>query len=438
MIEALKAFIRPAPEMPRIQDPTRIKSDYRYWRTRIMYSMMSGYAVYYFVRKNFSIANKSISEEFHFSNTEMGLILSAATVAYGISKFASGILVDILNPRFLMSAGLILSALTNIFFGMGAGLTVFIVLWALNNLFQGLGMPPCGKLLNSWFSRKEGGRAWGLWNASHQIGGGLIFLIAGFLVSEYGWRSSFYVPGVFAILVGLFLINRLRDTPAALGLPPVHEYAGESDPFKEAQAQSGREIFINYILKNRILWIVCIANIFVYIVRIGVFDWAPKFLVSERGFTTKEASVAGFAFEVSGIFGAIAAGWLSDTAFPGRRGAIATVFMVWLAAAIGIVFASPAGNFWLMIFAMVSVGFFVYGPQVLVAVVAAENVDARAVGTAVGMTGFFGYVGATICGVGTGYVVDHFGWDVALVVYLISALIGAGLFAIAWKPVMRR
>ncbi|HMW61939.1 MAG TPA: MFS transporter, partial [Leptospiraceae bacterium] len=199
MIEALKAFIRPAPEMPRIQDPTRIKSDYRYWRTRIMYSMMSGYAVYYFVRKNFSIANKSISEEFHFSNTEMGLILSAATVAYGISKFASGILVDILNPRFLMSAGLILSALTNIFFGMGAGLTVFIVLWALNNLFQGLGMPPCGKLLNSWFSRKEGGRAWGLWNASHQIGGGLIFLIAGFLVSEYGWRSSFYVPGVFAI-----------------------------------------------------------------------------------------------------------------------------------------------------------------------------------------------------------------------------------------------
>ncbi|HNE24006.1 MAG TPA: hypothetical protein PLG78_12605, partial [Leptospiraceae bacterium] len=95
-------------------------------------------------------------------------------------------------------------------------------------------------------------------------------------------------------------------------------------------------------------------------------------------------------------------------------------------------------NFWLMIFAMVSVGFFVYGPQVLVAVVAAENVDARAVGTAVGMTGFFGYVGATICGVGTGYVVDHFGWDVALVVYLISALIGAGLFAIAWKPVMRR
>jgi sugar phosphate permease len=167
-------------------DPAEVDRLYRYWRVRVMYAMTTGYALYYFVRKNISMAAKPITEEFGFTNTQWGLVLSVATIVYALSKFLSGIIGDRANPRWLMAGGLLLSAVVNLAFGFAAGLGAFIFLWALNNLFQGAGSPPCFRLLTHWFSPKEIGRAWGVWNASHQIGGAIIAVWAGWLVTHYG------------------------------------------------------------------------------------------------------------------------------------------------------------------------------------------------------------------------------------------------------------
>ena len=62
-------------------------------------------------------------------------------------------------------------------------------------------MPPCVRLLTSWYSPREIGRAWGIWNASHQIGGAVIAVWAGWLVSHYGWRSAFWVPALVCVKI---------------------------------------------------------------------------------------------------------------------------------------------------------------------------------------------------------------------------------------------
>jgi phosphoglycerate transporter family protein len=433
LLRALKS----QPPAPPIENPAEVDRLYSYWRIRLMYSMMTGYAVFYFVRKNFSMANNAFSQEFGFTNTEVGLILSVSTIVYAFWKFFSGVLADIANPRYLMAGGLIVSALVNIAFGFSSALWVFVALWALNSVFQGMGMPPCSKILNSWFSRSESGRAWGIWNASHQIGGAIIVILAGFLVDHYGWRSAFIGPALFALVIGFFLLNRLRDTPVSLGLPPVNDYKKEPALQKKPEELAGWPAFTAFILKNRILWIVCIANVFVYIVRTGIFDWGAKFLIKTRGYSATEAGVVVWSFEIAGIFGAFLAGWLTDRLFVGRRGAVCAIFMLFLALSVAASLAVPETSFWLMVAVMAAIGFFVYGPQVLVAVVAAENTDPRAVGTAVGMTGLFGYAGATVCGVGTGILADKFGWNAAFYMYAASAVIGSLLFLFAWKPVKR-
>ncbi|MBL8022329.1 MAG: MFS transporter [Leptospirales bacterium] len=439
MIDGLLKALRSQEAAPRIQDEGKIQSHYKYWQVRIMYSTVIGYATFYFVRKNFSIANNAMSKEFGFTNTDIGLILTVATIVYGISKFLSGVLADLANPRYFMPLGLILSAIVNIVFGFSAALPFFIVLWALNNFFQGMGMPPCAKLLNAWFSRGQGGRAWGIWNMSHQIGGGLIILLAGFLVQHLGWRSAFYIPGIFSILIALFLLNRLRDSPQSLGLPSVHEYANEPEIASSTEERpSTSHIFKHYILGNRALWIACIANVFVYVVRTGFFDWGPRFLINDRGFSTAQASISTFVFEITGIFGAFIAGWLSDAVFRGRRGATSAVFMILLGLGVLGMILIPSSNFVLLTVQLGLIGFLVYGPQVLVAVIAAENTDPRAVATAVGMTGLFGYIGATVCQFATGYLVDHQGWKGGLILWMSAAVIGTVLFTLIWKPLQRK
>lgn len=100
-----------------------------------------------------------------------------------------------------------------------------------------------------------------------------------------------------------------RNAGVTAGWPAGHE-AEAAAPFWG--------VFARYILTNPWVWVVSVANFFVYIVRIGILDWAPKYLQEAKGFDLKSAGVSLSGFELAGIFGAYAAGWLSDKVFAGR------------------------------------------------------------------------------------------------------------------------
>jgi OPA family glycerol-3-phosphate transporter-like MFS transporter/OPA family sugar phosphate sensor protein UhpC-like MFS transporter len=176
-----------------------------------------------------------------------------------------------------------------------------------------------------------------------------------------------------------------------------------------------------------------VANFFVYVVRIGILSWAPKYLVEAKGFTLVQAGFSLSAFEVAGIFGAYASGWLSDTVLRGRRGPVSTGFMLCLIAFTFALFAVPNGHVATMTALFSAIGFFVYGPQMLVAVAAADYATKVASASAVGLTGLFGYLGASFCGLATGMLVDRYGWNAALWLYAGSAVIGCALLALTWN-----
>jgi len=362
---------------------------------------------------------------------------------YGISKFLSGVLADIIKPKYIMALGLFVSALASIAFGFGHSLSFFLLLWVINNLFQGMGMTPCSRLITFWYSPHELGRAWGIWNASHQIGGAVIYVVAGWLVEHYGWRTAFWVPGVFALAVSFWLLNRLPHSPESLGLPPVEAYRQDGISTPAAPAASGLTPWANFrenILTNRWVWIVSISNFFVYVVRIGILSWGPKYLQESKGFSIGQSAWTGSAFEIAGIFGAYGAGWLSDRTFGGRRGRVSVLFMLALTATVFGLLGVPHGNVPVMMGVFALLGFFVYGPQLLVAVAAADFATKQASASAVGLTGLFGYVGASACSLATGRLADRYGWDSVVWLYVGAALAGAALLATTWwkrSPVLR-
>src|SRR5262249_43426519 len=100
-------MFKPAPHITRIEDPQKVKSDYNYWRIRILYSMFVGYAFYYFTRKSFTFAMPGLMEDLNFGKEELGMLGSILYVTYGLSKFTSGIMSDSSNPRYFMAFGLI-------------------------------------------------------------------------------------------------------------------------------------------------------------------------------------------------------------------------------------------------------------------------------------------------------------------------------------------
>ncbi len=425
-----------APYKEEIKDSELIKKNYKYWRMRIFYSMYIGYAFFYITRKSFTFAMPAMMIDLGFSKADLGILGSVLYITYGLSKFISGMMSDRSNPRYFMAVGLILTGIFNIFFGMTSSILFFAIFWGLNGWFQGWGWPPCARLLTHWYSQSERGTWWGIASTSHNVGGAIIPVLVVFVAQAFGWRMAMFVPGVLCILVGLFLINRLRDTPQSLGLPTIEAFRGEAISYQkksEERELSQREMLVEYVLKNKYIWVLAFAYFFVYIIRTVINDWGLVYLYEYKQFSLIAAGSCIFSFELGGFFGCLASGFLSDKIFQGRRGPINAIFGIFVILSVLALWYTPAGGIVFASIVMFAIGFFIFGPQMLVGVAATELSHKKAAGTAVGFIGWFGYAGAAVAGFPFAKITQEYGWGMFFVVLGICSILMVLLLLPVWS-----
>ena len=58
---------------------------------------------------------------------------------------------------------------------------------------------------------------------------------------------------------------------------------------------------MQYILPNKLLWYIAVANVFVYLLRYGILDWSPTYLKEVKHFALDKSSWAYFLYEYAGI-----------------------------------------------------------------------------------------------------------------------------------------
>ena len=409
MIGIFKAL----PEASPIQNKQQIDQTYKYWRIHIMLTMYVGYALFYFTRKSFNFVMPDLIADLGFEKSDIGIIGTVFYLTYGFSKFLSGMLSDHSNPRYFMGVGLIITGIVNILFGLSSSLGMFIFLWVINAFFQGWGWPPCAKLLTGWYSNSERGFWWALWNTSHNLGGALIPLLAGAMTIYYGWRYGMIVPGLLGILYGLIICWRLRDCPQTLGLPSVGEWRGDSHEIAHSKIDpdlSKKEIIIEYVLKNKFIWLLASSYILVYVVRTAINDWGNLYLTETKGYDVLSANSAVTFFEIGGFIGSLVAGWGSDKIFNGNRGPMNVIFAFGVMFALLAIWMVPNSSYGFLSVCFFAIGFFIFGPQMLIGLSAAEYSHKKAAGAATGFVGLFAYLGAALSGYPIALALESWGW----------------------------
>lgn len=425
------SFLKASPPAPRI-DASRTDAEYKKLRWQVFAGVFIGYAAYYLIRKNFSLAIPYLIDEYGFTKADLGTVGVALSLAYGFSKFIMGNVSDRSNPKYFITIGLLGSAAVSLIFGLVPGVLAsipfMIVLAALNGWFQGMGYPPGAKTMTNWFSVSERGVWWSWWNVSHNLGGGLIGPLAILGLAIFGtWQSLFYLPALIAIVLALIMFCLMRDTPESEGLPPVDEWKGEKvvQKVESAHTLSSKDIFKKYIINNKFLWAIAIANVFVYFIRYGIIDWAPTYLKEVKHFSVDKQSWAYFLYEYAGIFGMLASGYLSDKVFKGHRAPPMLLFLTGVLIAIIVYWKNPAGNPIVDNICLIAIGFLIYGPVMMIGLQAADLVPRVATGTATGLTGLFGYLlGSASAGYVMGKLVDLFGWDGGFYALIVSCFLG--------------
>ncbi len=448
MLQRILAPFKAAPpaEVP-LEDQEEINRTYRYWRLRMMYSAFIGYAVFYLVRKNISIAIPVMERDLGIKKANLGLFITLGDLLYGVSKFVNGMLADRANPRFFMATGLALSAVMNVCFGASTAVLTFGLFWMFNGWFQGMGFPPCARILSHWFSPSERGTKWAIWNASHQVGAAVILVLAGYLATRRldldlpgllsvrlaGWQLCFVVPSGVALVTALFLVNRLRDTPRSMGLPSVETYRNDVAAAAAPEGDAFSRLLWQRVFSNKFIWIICLANFFVYILRYAFLNWAPSYLTEVKGIQLMHAGWMTAGFEIAGLLGSLFGGWLSDTLLKARRAPICVVYMLAALVCVLIFWKAPLDSQLSNAVVLGMLGFFIYGPQFLVGVMTADLSTKHAAATAIGLTGLFGYGSSIVSGWGLGWTVDNHGWAGGVGLLVVCAALSAGLFALAWN-----
>ena len=318
----------------------------------------------------------------------------------------------------------------------------FLVGW-----FNGMGWPPCGRVMTRWFSIKERGTWMSVWNCAHNVGGALVGPMAtygaiwfgswfyGAHYDHYFLIGSFVFPAAVAILIAIIAWCLIRDTPQSCGLPSIEKWSGHASKHyteKSEQVLSVKEIFRS-VLSNKLLWYIAFANAFVYMVRYGCLDWAPKIL-TDKGIDLTSTGWAYFAYEFAAIPGTLLCGWLSDKLFQGRRALPTMIFMALVAVFIGLYWAF-IDNLTVVIIALIGIGFFIYGPVMLIGVQALDLAPKNAAGTAAGLTGFFGYFFGTFILANwiIGLVAQNVGWGATFTLLLAACFLAIFFMGMTYK-----
>lgn len=452
--------------MGRLLDPPRhieertdagVDADYKKLRNQVFLGAFIGYAAFYIVRKNFSMAIPML-EPFGFRPGELGTVLAMNAIAYALSKFLMGSVSDRSDARKFLPLGLFLAAISMAFMVVpvqflgaehkGLAIVLMGVLNFLVGWFNGMGWPPCGRIMTHWFSQNERGTRMSVWNCAHNVGGALVGPMAVYGATWFGsWfygahtqyyflAGTFLFPAATAILLAIIAYCLLRDTPQSCGLPAVEKWRNDYPKNYSAESEtvlSTKDIFFKYVLNNKFLWFIAMANAFVYMVRYGCLDWVPT-LLTAKNIDLKSAGWAYFAYEFAAIPGTLICGWMSDKIFHGARALPTMIFMAIVAVFIGLYWAF-IDNLTVVLISLIGIGFFIYGPVMLIGVQALDLAPKNAAGTAAGLTGFFGYFFGTAILANTviGYVAQNYGWNQTFILLIVACLLAIALMGFTFR-----
>lgn len=427
----------------------KTKHSFKYWQWRVIICSMIGYAMFYFVRKNFSFAIPMLQDVYpEITKAQFGAIISAGGIIYGISKLINGVIGDRTNARWHLVLGLGICVAVNFLFGwtdklttmitgatggpdfIGGFVTIMSVLYIINQIFQGCGFAPCNHLMVNWVPPHELATKMSIWNTSHSVGAFIASIICGYMTS---WQLCFWVPATIALVGVFFIIITLRDTPKSVGLPELPKVEGELDESKGKDNKEWRKFLVKKVFLNPVIWILALTDLFVYVVRFAILDWGPSML-QDMGLSQALSGWTVAIFEVAGCLGMIFAGYVSDKLFKSRSQRVCAIEMVLVALClVALHYIQDMHTPVLFLIVLALAGFFLYGPQALLGVVASNEVSKKAASSAVGIIGFMSYLSTLITGYPLGKFADNYGWHPIFILMAAVSVIGFILIVTLWN-----
>jgi len=269
-----------------------VTADFPRFRWFVLAVFVLSTAINYLDRQSLATLAPVLRGEFHLSNEQYGLILTAFSIPYALSAPLAGRLIDRVGLNRAISLAVSVWSCAGIAMGFTRGLNGLVACRAVLGMAEAGGIPAAGKAIRQYLKPSE--RALG--NALNQAGVSLGMVIAPplatFLAVRSGWRMAFVVTGV----IGLAWI-------------PVWHWTSQRVPATSEPKPAPAPV--SSIFRDRRLWAFVVANALSMTGYSLWTNWTTLYLVEVHHLTLVRAAWYAWIPPIFAVIGALAGGWLS-------------------------------------------------------------------------------------------------------------------------------
>ena len=256
-------------------------------------------------RQIYSAVLPDIKDAFGCSDTQLGLVGGAFSLAFGIVIPFAGMAADFFRRKWILVAGSLLFSVGILLSGFASGLGMLLIAYGLMNGIGQSFMPPCNSSLIGEFHTDTRGSAFSIYQGAIYLGIVVCSVSASHLAAGTadGWRKAFMIFGLLGILWTLVMVLFLKDTP---------------NVGKKGDVSVGAALKA-FFSKPTALWMMAALGCY-FFATYGVKIWAPVFMM--RAFPEMSHASAVFHgffwFYLGAFIGVTISGRLSDKLKPTR------------------------------------------------------------------------------------------------------------------------
>jgi sugar phosphate permease len=164
-------------------------------------------------RSAISFVIEPLKKEFHFSDTQFGMILSAFGLGYVLLTAFGGWLVDRFGARAIWPMAAVGWSLCVALLGVAVGFWSFIGLRFLLGVTEGPHFPAMSTSISNWLPHKERARALSLGLVAIPLSSVIGAPLTSYLVADFGWRVMFFIVSFMGIIWAGVWWWLFRDRP---------------------------------------------------------------------------------------------------------------------------------------------------------------------------------------------------------------------------------
>lgn len=398
------------------------------------------YSAMYMGRYNLSFVNASLSKIYGWDKTQVGTIISAGLLIYGLSAIFNGPISDRIGGRKSMIIGAIGTVVFNFLFGLGAYFGVigtgtwligyFSTVWAFNSFFQSYSALSLIKVNAGWFHIRERGVFSAIFGSMIQMGRALVYIAGPLLVVSLPWQWMFFVPSMIVAVMAALTYRNVQDCPEDCGLPAID--------VQDASSGDSEAVSLKYVLRkvftNPVTLTIAAAEFCTGLVRHGFEQWFPRYMTEAQKLPLDSPIFKSGAMMVvlAGVAGAFAAGYMSDWLFKGRRPPVAFMGYAAQIVSLAVVWKSPSIEWVIAAFVLNSFSISMVH-SMLSGTSSMDFGGKKAAATAAGLFDGMQYIGGSVVGIGMGWLLEKMGWVAWGPSMIGFAAIGMILMACLWN-----